>query len=129
MAALNSQNEQVDAKLEELENKISALKKKPSLTSVPPPPPPKTDSRKPAGAESWTVNLIAFKQDWIAKRKAEEYANKGIDAKVSKTEAKGENWYRLSVDGFRTQTDANNYAAKVRKNLNLDTVSITHNQD
>jgi hypothetical protein len=130
MAALNSQNLQVDAKLEALESKISALKKNPPLASPPTLPlPPRADNHKPAGAESWTVNLIAFKQDWIAKRKAEEYAGKGIAAKVSKTETKGENWYRLSVDGFKNQADANNYAAKVRKNLNLDTVSVTHNQD
>ncbi|MDD4914007.1 MAG: SPOR domain-containing protein [Methylococcales bacterium] len=128
MAALNSQNMQVDAKIEELQNKIDALKKKPPLTLAQQPA-PKSETRKPAPAESWAVNLIAFKQDWFAKRKAEEYASKGIPAKVSKTEAKGAIWYRLSVDDFKTQAEAASYAAKVKKTLNLDSVGITHHQN
>ena len=79
--------------------------------------------------ENWAVNLIAFKQDWYAKRKAEEFASTGVPAKVSKTESKGENWYRLSVDGFKSQYEAAGYAAKVKKTLNLDSVRVTRNKD
>jgi sporulation related protein len=45
-----------------------------------------------------------------------------VSAKVSKTESKGETWYRLSVDGFSSQYEAAAYAARVKKTLNLDSV-------
>jgi cell division protein FtsN len=85
----------------------------------------KHEPKKPAIVEeNWAVNLIAFKQDWYAKRKAEEYSAKGVQAKVSKADSKGESWYRLSVDGFKSQYEAAGYAAKVKKSLNLDSVWV-----
>lgn len=128
IAELNNQNQQVDAKLEDLQNKVSALKKNtvvaaPIAAAVA----PKPEKKNIAPADDhWTVNLIAFKQDWYAKRKAEEYAAKGIPAKVSKTVSKGENWYRLSVDGFKSQAEATAYAAKTKKSLNLDAPWVTN---
>lgn len=123
IADLNSQNMQIGATLEGLQNKISALEK----TRVAAAPQPKPEKKKPPVVEeNWAVNLIAYKQDWYAKRKAEEYAGKGVPAKVSKTESKGENWYRLSVDGFKSQYEAAGYAAKVKKILNLDSVWVTN---
>jgi cell division septation protein DedD len=138
MASLSSQNSQVDAKLEDLQNKISSLKKTPSPAAVsavvpPPPPPPaaapKAEVNKAKAEDGWAVNLIAFKQDWFAKRKAEEFASKGITAKVSKADAKGQTWYRLSVDGFKSQAEAASFAEKAKKSLNLDSVLIVHSQN
>ena len=74
--------------------------------------------------ENWVVNLIAYKQDRLAERKAEEFAAKGIPAKVNKVEAKGEVWYRLSVDGFESQNEATAYIARAKKTLNVNSVWI-----
>lgn len=79
--------------------------------------------------ENWVVNLIAYKQDQLAERKAEEFAAKGISAKVNKVEAKGEVWYRLSVDGFESQYEAAAYAARAKKMLNLDSVWLNRNKN
>jgi sporulation related protein len=108
---------QIGAAIEALQNKVSALENnKPKVVAKPVP-------KKPiAVKENWVVNLVAFKQDWYAKRKADEFAAKGVSAKVSKTESKGETWYRLSVDGFSSQYEAAAYAARVKKTLNLDSV-------
>jgi len=93
-------------------------------------PAPKPEKKKPEPVEeNWAVNLIAFKQDWYAKSKAQEFAGKGVPAKVVKTESKGENWYRLFVDGFKTQYEAAAYAAKIKKTLNLDSVWVTRNKE
>jgi hypothetical protein len=44
-------------------------------------------------------------------------------------EAKGEAWYRLSVDGFESQYEAAAYAARAKKMLNLDSVWINKNKN
>lgn len=127
LAELGSQDMQMGAAIEALQNKIGVLEKGRALAAA---PAPKPEKKKPALVEeNWAVNLIAFKQDWYAKRKAEEFAAKGVPAKVGKTESKGENWYRLSVDGFKSQYEAAGYAAKVKKTLNLDSVWVTRNKD
>lgn len=115
LAELSSQNLQMGTAIESLQAKVDALTKG---SSSPKPAAKKTEPVQ----ENWVVNLIAFKQDWYAKRKAEEYAAKGIPAKVVKADSKGETWYRLAVDGFGSQYEAAAYAAKVKKTLNLDSV-------
>ena len=124
---LNNQNMQIGAELESLQSKVTALEKaRVTVVAAKEKAEPK---KPPVVVENWAVNLIAFKQDWYAKRKAEEFAGKGVPAKVSKTETKGEVWYRLSVDGFKSQYEAAAYAAKVKKSLNLDAVWLTRNKD
>lgn len=117
---LNNQDMQMGAMLEALQAKVAALEKNKA-----PAPAAKPEPKKPPVVEeNWVVNLVAFKQDWYAKRKAEEFAGKGVQAKVAKAESKGETWYRLSVDGFKSQYEAAAYAARVKKTLNLDSVWV-----
>lgn len=125
---LNNQNMQIGAELESLQAKVNALEKNRVTVAAAPSVKP-APKKPPVALENWAVNLIAFKQDWYAKRKAEEFAAKGVPAKVSKTETKGEVWYRLSVDGFKSQYEAAGYAAKVKKSLNLDAVWLTRNKE
>ncbi len=124
LTELSNQDMQMGAAIEALQNKVAALDKGKTVAVAKPAP------KKPVVVEeNWAVNLVAFKQDWYAKRKAEEFAGKGVPAKVSKTETKGENWYRLSVDGFKTQYEAASYAARIKKTLNLDSVWVAKNKD
>ena len=117
---LNKQDMQIGAAIESLQGKVSALEKGKTVAAAPP-----VAKKKPAIVqENWVVNLVAFKQDWYAKRKAEEFAAKGVSAKVSRAETKGEIWYRLVVDGFKSQYEAAAYAARVKKTLNLDSVWV-----
>ncbi len=126
LAELANQNLQIGAAIETLQTKVSALEKGRTVVAAA----PKPEKKKPEPVEeNWAVNLVAFKQDWYAKSEAQEFAGKGVPAKVSKTETKGENWYRLSVDGFKTQYEAAAYAAKVKKTLNLDSVWVTRVKD
>ncbi|MGZ0076479.1 SPOR domain-containing protein [Methylomonas sp. YC3] len=126
-AEISSQIMQIGATIEALQNKVSALEKGRAQAAA---PAPKPEKKKPEPVEeNWAVNLIAFKQDWYAKSKAQEFAGKGVPAKVVKTESKGENWYRLFVDGFKTQYEAAAYAAKIKKTLNLDSVWVTRNKE
>ncbi|WP_347989112.1 SPOR domain-containing protein [Methylomonas sp. AM2-LC] len=130
LAELSTQIMQMGNAIESLETKVSNLEKGKLQTVV---TAPKLEKKKPVVVEeNWAVNLIAFRQDWYAKRKAEEYASKGVAVKVSKSESKGEVWYRLSVDGFKSQYEAAGYAAKIKKSLNLDSVwvaRVTANAD
>jgi DNA repair exonuclease SbcCD ATPase subunit len=124
LTQLSNQDMQMGAAIESLQHKIAALEKgKAPVAVVAKPVVKKAEPVK----ENWMVNLVAFKQDWYAKRKAEEFAAKGVPAKVMKTETKGESWYRLSVDGFSSQYEAAAYAARVKKTLNLDSVWVNKN--
>jgi len=119
---LNDQDMQMGAILESLQNKVAALEKgKTSVATT-------SVKKKPVIQENWAVNLVAYKQDWYAKRKAEEFVSKGIPAQVNKVLSKGETWYRLVVDGFKSQYEAAAYAARVKKTLNLDSVWVAKNK-
>jgi len=128
LAELSNRDMQIGAAIETLQSKIGALEKARPLAAATPTVKPEKKKPEPV-PENWAVNLTAFKQDWYAKRKAEEFAGKGVPAKVAKSEAKGETWYRLSVDGFPSQYEAAAYAAKVKKTLNLDAVSVFRVKD
>lgn len=73
----------------------------------------------------WNANLVSFRQDWYAQRKAAEFAQKGIRVSVIPVEVKGETWYRLRAGGFSNRAEVNNYAARVKKQLNLTSVWVT----
>jgi len=73
----------------------------------------------------WVVNLVSFKQEWYAKRKAEEFKKKGVAAKVERVKVNGEQWFRLRVKGFKSKYEAAAYAVKVKKILNLSSVWVT----
>mgnify|MGYP000547674180 FL=1 len=80
--------------------------------------------RKAVVKVEWIVHLVSFKQEWYAKRKAEEFEKKGILAKVGLVKVNGETWFRLSVKGFKTKYEAAAYAVKVKKTLNLTSVWV-----
>ncbi len=82
-------------------------------------------ARKAHAQVRWVVNLVSFKQEWYAKRKAEEFKKKGISAKVEQVKVNGEQWFRLRVKGFKSKYEAAAYAVKVKKILNLSSVWVT----
>jgi hypothetical protein len=122
--AVPQQDMQMGTAIESLHSEVADLEKGQPADAAKP-----VVEKPPVKEESWAVNLIAYKQDPLAQRKAEEFAAKGIPAKVSKVEAKGEVWYRLSVDGFISQSEATAYAARAKKTLNLDSVWINKNKN
>lgn len=126
---LTNQDMQMGAIIESLQSKVAALEKAKPIAAA---KPEKAEPKKPTPTpvqDNWVVNLVAFKQDWYAKRKAEEFASKGVPAQVIKSDSKGETWYRLSVDGFKSQYEAAAYAARVKKSLNLDSVWVNKNKN
>jgi predicted transcriptional regulator len=84
----------------------------------------KASKSKAKPTATWTVNLISFKQEWYARKKAAEFKNKGIPVEVAHVEVKGEQWYRLRVTGFKTKYEAGSYASRAKKSLNLSSVWV-----
>lgn len=109
---------QTAAVVESLQRKIEVLEKSKRAASNLP------RKKDVVVREKWVVNLVAFRQEWYAKRKALEYEKKGVPAVVKAVVVKGENWYRLLVKGFGKKFDAAAYASKVKKNLNLTSVWV-----
>ena len=129
IAKLSSQNKQLNDELDNLQSKLNSLEKIKSAPVVNTPPAVskvETKRPEPVAIANWSVTLMGSKHDWYALRKADEYASKGFPAKIVKGQNKGEAWYRLSVDGFNSQQEADAYASKVRKSLNLDSVTVGH---
>ena len=80
----------------------------------------------PAGknAAGWFVNLTAYEDPGYAKSKAEKFLQKGIPVKVIAVDMNHTTWYRLKVSGFKNKEEASAYAAKIKKSLNLNSVSV-----
>ena len=78
-------------------------------------------------ALSWSVNLTAFEDQSYAKGKAAKYVQKGIPVKVIAVDMNNKTWYRLKVGGFKNKEEASSYAAKIKKSLNLNSVSVVNN--
>ena len=128
---LASQHKQVDDSLEALQTRLASLEKSKPVAVLPAKTDKAIDTKKTdkfeTVAQNWTVTLAGSKHDWYAARKAEEYGAKGFAVKISRTTQKGEPWFRLFADGFKNQQEAEAFAARARKVLNLDSVSIGHN--
>ena len=76
-------------------------------------------------AAVWVVNLVSYKQEWFARKKMIEFANKGIHTNINTTHIAGDTWFKLSISGFNTQAEADAYAIKIKKLLNLSSVGVT----
>ena len=113
---LDKQIDENNKQLAALQAKISKLgRKKPVVKKT----------KASASAEGWAVNLVSFKKEWYANRKAAEFEKKGVPVEVEQVQIKGENWYRLRVSGFKTKDEASTYATRVKKALNLSSVWVT----
>ena len=72
----------------------------------------------------WSVNLNAYEDQGYAKNKAAKLSQKGIPVKVIPVDMNNAKWYRLKVGGFKSKEEATAYAAKIKKSLNLNSVSV-----
>jgi len=86
---------------------------------------PKSKAKKVIVKKGWGVNLVSFRQKWYAQNKLREFSKKNVSTKLIPVKVKGETWYRLRVNGFKNEKEANNYAIKVKKMLNLGSVWVT----
>ncbi len=86
--------------------------------------PVKNNHKTAPAASNWSVNLIAYKQQWYASSKANEFINKGIPVEIIPVKLNNVTWYRLRVGGFSDKTDATAYAGRVKKALNLSSVWV-----
>ena len=74
---------------------------------------------------NWFVNLVSFKDQKDAKRKAVKLIQQGIPVRVSSVQYNRIKWYQLKVGGFKNKANAASYATKVKKSLNLNMVSVS----
>ena len=88
---------------------------------------PETKANKTQNGAGWSVNLTAFEDLSYAKSKAAKYLQKGISVKVIAVDMNNTTWYRLRVGGFKHKEEATSYAAKIKKSLNLNSVSVVNN--
>lgn len=116
---LNDRSMQTASVVEALQQKMDRLEKNQNGVAR------KSNQKAAVSKQDWKVNLVSFKQEWYAKRKAAEFVKQGVPAEVTKVEIKGETWYRLRVKGFDSKYEAAAYAAKVKKRLNLASVWVT----
>ncbi len=75
----------------------------------------------------WAVNIVAFKNEIEAKKKSSKLIAQGIPVKVTAFKASNGLWYQLKVNGFKTRDNAESYASKLRKSINLNSISAVVN--
>jgi cell division protein FtsN len=78
-------------------------------------------------AKNWSVNLVSYKEKTYAEIKAAKFVQKGVPVKVKAVNVNKVKLYRLKVDGFKSKLDATSYASKIKKSLNLSSVSVDQN--
>ena len=131
LSKLSTQSKQLDDAVDALQARVASLEKSKPASVQPAKTDKAVESKKADRADlagsGWTVTLTGSKHDWYAARKAEEYAAKGFPVKVARGTQKGEPWFRLVADGFKSQQEADAFAARARKVLNLDSVSVGRN--
>ena len=106
-------------KLNTLQNALAKLQKSKVKSSR------VAKKRSKSATKEWTVNLVSFKQEWYANKKAADFIKQGVPAEVIDVNVKGKPWYRIRVSGFKTKQEAGSYASRVKKSLNLSTVWVT----
>nr|WP_305908304.1 hypothetical protein [Methylomarinum sp. Ch1-1]MDP4521126.1 hypothetical protein [Methylomarinum sp. Ch1-1] len=97
LTQLAERNMQTGAVLEALQQKVDELESK-NIAAV-----KKTPKKAPVVKQNWVVNLVSFKQQWYAKRKAAEFEKQGVPVEVMNVEVKGEDWFSLAGDRFSEQ--------------------------
>ncbi|WP_262965672.1 SPOR domain-containing protein [Methylobacter psychrophilus] len=75
-------------------------------------------------ASGWSVNLSAYKKQSDAKRKANQLIQKGIPVKVIAVDMNNTKWYRLKLGSFKNKTNADAYAARIKKSHHLNNISV-----
>ena len=88
---------------------------------------PETKENKTKKAADWSVNLTAYEELSYAKSKAAKYLQRGIPVKVIAVDMNNTTWYRLKVGSFKNKEEATSYAAKIKKSLNLTSISVVNN--
>jgi len=113
----------LDKSIDNQKTKIHVVKEKKTSETT-----DKTSAKKKTNnaqsAADWSVNLTAYKELSYAKSKAAKFIQKGIPVKVIAVDMNNTTWYRLKVGGFNNKEKATTYADKIKKSLNLNTVSV-----
>lgn len=88
---------------------------------------PVKPTTKALAPSSWVVQLAAYKQESYAKSQAAGFKQKGVPVEVVSGDVNNTAWYRLRVGGFKNKGEAASYAARIKKSLNLSSVSVIDN--
>ena len=111
--------------LDKPQAKTKPQKRKQSATSV-----KKWSAEKkpnPIHPAGWSVNLDGYKDRSSAQNKAAALVKKGVPVKVVVDTRNNITRYRLKVGGFINKAEAKSYSAKIKKSLNLNSVTADNN--
>jgi len=110
--------------VEQLERKIETVKKQKRSVITAKKAAAKKGPKALTSVSDWSVNLIAYKQQWYASSKAAQFAQKGVPVEILPVKIDNVTWYRLRVGGFNNREEASLYAGRVKKALNLSSVWV-----
>ncbi|MGR9085779.1 MAG: SPOR domain-containing protein [Gammaproteobacteria bacterium] len=88
---------------------------------------PANHSATATSSPQWFVNLFSFRRRSDAVGQAAELIRKGIRSEIIEVEINGDTWYRLRVSGFIGKEQAAEYAEKIKKSLQLNSIWIAQN--
>ena len=82
------------------------VEKKAEKTPPPKPDPPVETAESKENGKGWTVQVNAFPDEKSAKTWVDRLKNKGYNAYVAETNAKGKIWFRVRVGQYNTREEA-----------------------
>ncbi len=75
-------------------------------------------------AQDYSINIGAFQKTATAEKKAERLRKEGITVDINEVLVDGKTWYRLSIPGFTSFRDAQNFSETLKKQFGIKSVWI-----
>jgi cell division septation protein DedD len=98
----------------------------PARTATPVTPP--VSEAKAAAAASrgiWVVNISSYRYESYARRKLQEFRNKGVSAEIHAVTVKGKLMYRIRTTGYETRKEAQTWVSLLQDRLGVDSAWVS----
>ncbi len=89
-------------------------------------PPLSSKAATNGGAESiWVVNISSYNYQSMARRKLEEFKDKGVSAEIHPVTIKGKPMYRIRATGYESRKEANTWLSLLQDRLGVETAWVS----
>jgi len=73
----------------------------------------------------WVVNISSYTYESMARKKLQEFRDKGVVAEVHPVMIKGKRMYRIRATGYESRTEARTWLSLLQDRLGVDSAWIS----
>ena len=100
-----------------------------AVSMVAPPaikPPVSSKAATDGGTEGiWVVNISSYNYQSMARRKLEEFKDKGVSAEIHPVTIKGKPMYRIRATGYGSRKEAKTWLSLLQDRLGVDSAWVS----